>query len=100
MGRRARRADRAADVLERTYASGVQSHRLALGALRDADHTGAAAEVAAVHDAAFARAWAAAVTEGGAAWAERRATSEAAESARLWTEHLEPLTGIPAPAPR
>ncbi len=106
MGRRSRRADRAAEVLERTYATGVQGHRLALGALRNGVGVGGDApgavegEVAAVHDAAFTRAWSAALAEGGPAWAERTGTSEAAESARLWSEHLEPLTGLAPPGSR
>jgi hypothetical protein len=102
MGSADRKLHRAAEALDRTYASALQPHRMDLARLRvviddpSGDRQTAIDTLSALHHGALRAALGAASAQGGPGWMTRAGTDVARSSVRLWSEHIAPFTGIDA----
>jgi hypothetical protein len=95
MGRSDRRMHRALDALDRTYGSAFAGERLHCGRLVSGGvDEQVLVALAATHDRCLAAARSAADRLGGPGWMVRAGVDDASVSARLWTEHGEPLTAV------
>ena len=95
MGRSDRRMHRALDALDRAYSSAFAGERLNCGRLvSEGVDEQVLVALAATHERCFAAARSAADRHGGPGWMARAGLDDATVSARLWTEHGEPLTAV------
>jgi hypothetical protein len=95
VGRSDRRMHRALDALDRTYGTAFAGERLNCGRLvAGGVDDEVVAALSAIHARCLAAARAEADRHGGPGWMARAGVDDSSTSARLWTEHGEPLTAV------